>query len=221
MFKDYDWILFDLDNTLLDFSACSKLAFKDLMSHFEIEGSHQELYESYSPINAKYWHYFEKQKVDAATLRTGRFEEFLKVQNASRNASELADKYLEYLIKHSFWIAGAEDLLKELSTKKQLGIITNGLQDAQHARLEKHDMKQYFQHIFISEEIGYSKPHQNFFQTVHDQIGLPTKEKVLVVGDNPKSDIKGVRNFNYHSCWFNYKKEKGKGVKANFSIKEW
>jgi 2-haloacid dehalogenase len=218
-FKQYDWLLFDLDNTLLDFTEVSKKAFADLVNHFEL--THPEPYEAYHPINAKYWHYFEKQKVDAETVRYGRFKEFLNHISSSVDHKKMADKYLDLLIHHSAWIAGAEQMIQDLSHTHHLAIITNGLKDAQHSRLEKHDMKKYFQHIFISEELGVSKPHRAFFEHVHKQIESPIKERVLVIGDNPKSDIKGGHNFDYHTCWYNYRKDKKQSVKANFKIDTW
>lgn len=220
MFSKYDWLLFDLDNTLLDFSNTSKLAFNDLMVHFEIHDAEQA-YKIYSPINARHWSYFEKQRINADELRYGRFKQFLETMDTKHHHVEMADKYLELLVKHSHWIAGAENMLQELSKSHKLGIITNGLKDAQHARLEKHNMKQYFEHVFISEEMGISKPHNAFFEIVHDKILLPEKAKVLVIGDNPKSDIKGGKNFNYHTCWYNYKQDKKQSVKAHFKVNSW
>lgn len=219
MFKSYDWLLFDLDNTLLDFSEVSKKAFKDLVIHFNI--NHPNAYDAYHPINAKHWHYFEKQKIDADGVRYGRFEEFLNSISSSVNHREMADKYLELLIHHSTWIEGAEAMIHELSKSHQLAIITNGLKDAQHGRLEKHGMKKYFKHIFISEEMGVSKPHSAFFEQVHEVIAQPDKEKVLVIGDNPKSDIKGGNKFKYHTCWYDYRKDKKQRVKSNYKLQSW
>ena len=69
MFKDYDWLLFDLDNTLLDFSQTSKRAFQELSEIFEFH--EPDSYHTYHQINAKYWHYFEKHKInDDSTCMT-------------------------------------------------------------------------------------------------------------------------------------------------------
>lgn len=220
MFSKYEWLLFDLDNTLLDFSNTSKIAFEDLMCHFDIKDAH-EAYKIYNPINAKHWSYFEKQRIDADTVRYGRFREFIDVLDSNHNHEAMAEKYLELLVHHSHWIDGAEAMLKELAQTHKLGIITNGLKDAQHARLEKHEMKPYFEHVFISEEMGTSKPHKEFFEIVHDTILLPEKDKVLVIGDNPKSDIKGGKNFDYHTCWYNYRQDKKQRVKAHFKVNSW
>jgi len=220
MFSKYEWLLFDLDNTLLDFSNTSKLAFNDLMLHFDIENPEQA-YKIYSPINARHWSYFEKQRIDADAVRYGRFKEFTSARDSNHDHKEMAEKYLALLVQHSHWIDGAENLMQNLSKTHKLGIITNGLKDAQHARLEKHNMKPYFEHVFISEEMGISKPHKAFFDIVHNQILLPEKDKVLVIGDNPKSDIKGGKNFNYHTCWYNYRQDKKQSVKANFKVNSW
>ena len=220
MFKAYDWILFDLDNTLLDFTSVSKRAFDELSQIYEF-GDHGS-YEKYHQINAKYWHYFEKHKINAHDLRYGRFREFLQSIESNADYSVVAEKYLRLLIDHSQWIPGAEKVLRQLSTTHRLGVITNGLKEAQHGRLEKHDMKKYFEHIFISEELGVSKPHQDFFLQVHQTIEHPEKHKVLVIGDNPKSDILGGNKFNYHTCWFNYHSSaKHPKIKANFKIESW
>ena len=220
MFSKYEWLLFDLDNTLLDFSNTSKLAFKDLMLHFEIDEV-QLAYDTYAPINAKHWSYFEKQKIDANTVRYGRFKEFLALMDHHAHHEKMAHKYLELLVEHSHWIEGAEAMVKNLSNTHKLWIITNGLQDAQHGRLEKHGMKPYFEHVFISEELGISKPHKAFFEIVHDKILLPEKDKVLVIGDNPKSDIKGAINFDYHTCWNNYQGEKKQHVRSHYKVHSW
>lgn len=219
-FKDYKYLLFDLDNTLLDFTKSSQLAFADLMQFFKIE-SEKDLYAIYSPINAKYWHYFEKQKINAQELNAGRFKEFLQTIAIELNENDLAKKYLELLVLYSNWIDGAEDLLKKYAQTHHLAIITNGLSDAQHLRLEKHDMKKYFKHIFISEEIGFSKPNSLFFETVYHKINRPNKNEILVIGDNPNSDIKGAKNFNLASCWYDYRKDKKQNVKADFKISNW
>ena len=112
MFKDYDWLLFDLDNTLLDFSQTSKRAFQELSEIFDFHKP--DSYNTYHQINAKYWHYFEKHKINAHDLRYGRFKEFLETLGSKADYKAVAEKYLQLLIDFSEWIPGAEDILKEL-----------------------------------------------------------------------------------------------------------
>lgn len=219
-FHEYDWLLFDLDNTLLDFNSASKIAFARILQHNQIEFS-EHLYDVYHQINSKYWHYYEKKKIDTSTLRFGRFDEFCRTAKIDCDANELADQYLNELVIASDWIEDAENALIQLNQTHRMAIITNGLQRAQRARVEKHQLNRFFEHIFISEEIGHSKPHQAYFEEVHRIIGNPLKEKVLVIGDNLQSDIKGAIQFDYHSCWFNYHKKVKTTHRANYQLTNW
>lgn len=220
MFDKYDYILFDLDNTLLDFSQISKKALYDTFASHEIENK-QENHETYHQINGLYWHYFEKQQINAFELRIGRFERFFNEINVQRNAEEVSEAYINNLIKHSEWIEGAQALLENLYADKELVLITNGLQSAQRGRIKKHGLTTYFKHIFISEEMGVSKPHKEFYAQVHQALNLPNKESVLVVGDNPISDIKGGKQFGYRTCWYNYAQQKKAPIQADYKVNSW
>jgi len=46
-------------------------------------------------------------------------------------------------------------------------------------------------HLFISSRIGYPKPSAQFFRAVEDALGL-SPEQLLLVGDDPTSDIAGA-----------------------------
>ena len=101
--KNYEWYLFDLDNTVLDFSKTAKLAFKDMASFFQIE--HIEgVYDVYHTINQKYWGDYEKGLIDSDTVKFGRFAEFSKTINVSIESEEMSRKYAEFILKYSFVI---------------------------------------------------------------------------------------------------------------------
>ena len=55
----------------------------------------------------------------------------------------------------------------------------------------------------ISEEIGFAKPHFGIFDHALSLMGNPERERVLMVGDNPDSDILGGMNAGFHTCWLN------------------
>ncbi|MBR4880565.1 MAG: HAD-IA family hydrolase, partial [Clostridia bacterium] len=62
----------------------------------------------------------------------------------------------------------------------------------QTARLHNADIRKYIKHLFISGEIGISKPNKGFFDYVLSHIDEKDKSKILVVGDSLTSDIKGA-----------------------------
>ena len=100
-------------------------------------------------------------------------------------------------------LEGAVSLLKALSRKVKLGIITNGFTELQQVRLEKTGLKHHFEFIVISEEMGIAKPHSGIFDHALSIMGNPERNRVLMVGDNPDSDILGGINAGLHTCWLN------------------
>ncbi len=221
MFSNYEWILFDLDNTLLDFSRSSELAFEKMLETVGIPSKRKPFYKIYSKINKKYWKDFEQHKINGKALHINRFIEFQKTAGISELPNTLAALYAQFLIECSNWVAGAEQAVKRLQKSHKLAIITNGLSEIQNKRIEKHQLNTYFKHFFISEEIGFSKPNRLFFELVHKKIGKPNKKKVLVIGDNQYSDIFGANNFGFDSCWFNYYKSANSNSKATFNLQKW
>ena len=218
--KNYDWYLFDLDNTILDFSEVSKIAFSSLISDFELP-SFKAAYAVYSKINKSYWEQYENGTINAEQLKRGRFEDFIKTLKLDAEPNVLSKKYFELIIEHSSEIDGALKALAHFKCIGKLALITNGLSDVQHHRLSKHNLDSYFEHLFISDEMKVSKPSTLFFDKVHEQIGFPKKENVLVLGDNPISDIQGGKDFGYDTFYYNYRKNRNHNVVSNYGVSNW
>ena len=217
----YEWILFDLDSTLLDFKETSKAAFKGALAHVGVEtkGHH---YVQYNQINSVVWADFEKGKIDTKTLRHRRFELYLKWADLPHlNPKELSELYLQNLIRYSSLWEGARELLDDLHNEVKMAIITNGLQDVQRPRLRNLDLAKYFDTLVISDEIGFAKPDGRYFDYTFEQIGQPEKSKTLVVGDSIGSDIKGGNDYGLDTCWFNPSGGASfDGIKPKYEIKE-
>lgn len=198
----YPWLLFDADNTLFNFTLSSKMAFAKIVESQGIPFSNT-LYKLYKKENAKVWHEFEEGKIDALELRPKRFRLFLEAAQIEGDASHWNKRYLEELINYALLLDGAEALLQRLHGKYKMAIITNGLQEVQRPRFDKVDLGKYFETIVVSDEIGVAKPHAAFFEYTFKQIGQPSKEDVLVIGDSINSDIRGGNNFGLATCWYN------------------
>jgi 2-haloacid dehalogenase len=84
-----------------------------------------------------------------------------------------------------------------------MAIITNGISKVQRSRLAISPIESFFDGLFISEEIGYSKPAAGYFDAVMDALYHPQKESVLVIGDSLSSDMRGGINYGLDTCWFN------------------
>ena len=62
--------------------------------------------------------------------------------------------------------------------------------------LSKMDVLKYFNFLVFSDEIEVSKPSSYFFQKVYDGVG-GDKKAILHIGDNPKADYQGAKNFGF------------------------
>lgn len=60
------------------------------------------------------------------------------------------------------------------------------------------DILQHFDFLIFSDEIQASKPSHRFFEQVYSHLNID-KTEVLHVGDNPKSDYQGARNFGFNA----------------------
>jgi putative hydrolase of the HAD superfamily len=83
-------------------------------------------------------------------------------------------------------------LLNRLRTQGlRLGIVSNGTTVEQLDQLARLKIKDYFDPILISEEVGVRKPNPNIFLRAATQWKLPTAE-ILVVGDRADWDMLGA-----------------------------
>lgn len=116
-------------------------------------------------------------------------------------------------------LAGATELLNALRGKVKLGIITNGFTELQQVRLERTGFRNHFDVLIISEQVGVAKPHPDIFEHALSVMGSPARERVLMVGDNPDSDILGGLNAGLQTCWINAEhKPEPAGIKPHYQV---
>ena len=199
----FDFYIFDADDTLLDFHTASYMAFSSLFPDLE-KSTIDEFYSRYRNINNNVWEEYQSGKISAEHLKTKRFRVLLEELSYKSDICELlSKKYLDQLVAHSTLLDGSIEIIHQLYMMgKTIAIATNGLKEVQYRRLHKTGLDKFITNIFISEEIGVSKPHSGFYEFVHQQLGNPDKSKVLFIGDNPSSDIIGAKNFGYKTCLF-------------------
>jgi YjjG family noncanonical pyrimidine nucleotidase len=216
MFK---WLLFDADNTLLDFSKASKDSLWITFEQFGRQCS-DEIYDVYKKVNGEVWADFEQNKITAEDLRPKRFEMlFEKIEETGLSPLEFSVRYLENIVQTSEAYEGVPELLEELKSKYKISIVTNGLREVQRPRLERLDLMKHFDSVVVSDEIGVAKPHIDYFHHVYQSIHQPpVKEEILIVGDNLASDIQGGINFGIHTCWLNHGKPNQTKIKPHFEI---
>ena len=200
--KKYDIVLFDADETLLDFKRAEREALAATLIDFSFPCS-EEIIEVYSKINSSFWKKLERGEIDKASLKTERFREFCETLGFSCNPVEMAETYIKNLSEQAFVFEGAEEICKRLSKTCRLYIVTNGIKSVQTKRFDKSGLKPYFEDCFISEDMGFEKPDRRYFEAVAAKISDFDASRTLIVGDSLTSDIAGGMNFNIDTCWYN------------------
>ncbi|WP_305856536.1 pyrimidine 5'-nucleotidase [Balneatrix alpica] len=198
----YEWILFDADETLFSFDAEAGLRhmFAQLGYHFGVED-----FAAYQAVNKPLWVAYQDGQITAAQLQTERFTPWadkLKV-----TAAELNSRFLASMADICAPLPGARELVEALHGRVNLGIITNGFTELQQVRLQRTGLAHAFSTLVISEQVGVAKPDKAIFEHAFSLMGQPDKQRVLMVGDNPHSDILGGLNAGIHTCWVNARQE--------------
>ncbi len=205
MNKRYSTILFDADNTLLDFDKSERMSLIKTMEHYAVPVTEENI-QAYVKINVALWKQIEKKEITKPELKKIRFRSFFESIGHKTEADALAvnEYYLGNLSNCGYTLDGAEELCHKLKNAGyKLYIITNGIAKAQAQRLSKSGLTDYIDKVFVSESIGYPKPMKEFFDYVLENIEEQDKSKVVVVGDSLSSDIKGAENAQLDCVWLN------------------
>lgn len=201
----YKYILCDLDNTILDFKKGEESAIKRV---FESEGVtfSDELYARYHDINIGLWRELEAGKADKRHVLTQRFEAFFKTLDIDVDGAVKEQIFRENINNSHDLVDGALQFLDYLKSKGYiLCTATNGVFYTQMKRMKDAGILDYFTHHFISEEIGFEKPHHNFFKHCIKTLGVTDLSQVLMIGDTYTSDIIGAQQFGIDSCYYGVK----------------
>ena len=71
-------LLWDVDNTLLDFPAAERRALQETFAQFRLGPCPEDRVERYAALNASYWRRLERGEITKAQLLPGRFQEFFQ-----------------------------------------------------------------------------------------------------------------------------------------------
>ncbi len=201
---NYKYLLFDADNTLFDFDKCEREAFLSL-NYIAPSVFNLSTFSIYHEINDKLWKEVEKGNVSKYELKTERFRllfDSLDLNTDHIDFRYVSQEYINKLSTQNFLIDGAYDLLEYLYPNYDMYIITNGLSTVQNTRLSSSIINRFIKKVFISGEIGYSKPDVRYFNYVMKSVGSFATSDYLIIGDSLTSDIKGALNSGIDCVYF-------------------
>lgn len=188
-------IFFDLDNTLLDRDA----AWKTYWSKFV-----QQQPEVFGPDTQaalqKIIHEDQHGWTSRPALFSWMVETFPKLD---RSPKELWEQCGTELGKLATPYPGATELLASLKATYSLVLVTNGPSSVQRMKLLNSGFSAYFDHVFVSGEVGFDKPDPRIFAaTLKSSSCAP--DQILFVGDDPVKDVLGAANAGMKTCWISH-----------------
>jgi 2-haloacid dehalogenase len=199
--KTYRGFLLDADNTLFNYDRAEREALDETLAQAAPLVPREKARASYRAINAGYWKRFEQGAITLAALKVGRFKDLLGDLDQEGDASSLSDGYLARLSRKAYFLPDAEAVVRALSRRADLCLVTNGISIVQRGRLSLSGIADCFSAILISEELGVAKPDRRFFEAACDALRLPPSD-LLCVGDTPAADVLGARAAGIDACWY-------------------
>ena len=202
-------VLWDVDNTLLDFHAAERASIRACFRRFGLGECTDEMLSDYAAINICHWEKLERGERTRAEILTDRFREFLSKYGKDPGlAVEFDAAYENGLPDTIVFFDGAMEVLQSLRGRVIQCAVTNGTKFVQERKLARSGMDRIFDHVFISEDVGYEKPDIRYFESVFSAIGDYPREEIMIVGDSITSDMRGGVNAGIVTCWFNPKGKK-------------
>lgn len=214
----YDFILFDVDDTLIDFALSERQSIEKVFRKYKVPFN-EDIYHTYRRLNIELWECFERGNITKKDLLRLRFERLFEIYGLRGDIQLINSDYQINLGMNTNLIPNAIEVCQELDKYCTLAIVTNGTITAQKNKLKNSGLDKIIPHIFISDELEFSKPDPRFFEYVFSIIQSDKRDRILIVGDSLGSDIRGGNNAGIHTCWYNpNKKGLDQDVKIDYEI---
>ncbi|AIK33464.1 YjjG family noncanonical pyrimidine nucleotidase [Bacillus anthracis] len=204
--KKYKTLLFDVDDTLLDFQKAERIALRMLFEEKGIPLT-SEIEAQYKKVNKGLWDDFEEGKINCDEVVNTRFSVLFKEYGQEVDGILFENNYRNYLEEGNQLIQGAFEFINQIESEYDLYIVTNGVSKTQYKRLRNAGLHSMFKDIFVSEDTGYQKPMKEYFDYVFERIPNFAPEEGLIIGDSLSTDMRGGYVAGIDTCWFNPEKK--------------
>lgn len=199
----FNYLIFDLDNNLYNYSLCNKNAFLKVFEYISNNFNIQleEIKTLFEKLKNKYHNTVFHQA--SSHNKCIQFKKLCECLNLPvEEACNLYDLYIEEFNNYLELFDGVEDFLK-LCNKNNIScyILTNNICYEQINRLKNLNICQYFEKIYTSEEFGIEKPDSKLFYSILQENNININE-VAMIGDSFENDIQSVNLLGIYGFWF-------------------
>lgn len=196
----FDIVLLDADETVYDFKKAEKTAVSIALSEFGVDPT-DEVVSTYSALNLRCWKALERGELSRESLKSTRFRLLFEALGAEPCDYYAVNATYERNLAHqAFLLDGALEFVQRLHTYCKIYLATNGLTIPQTGRFSRSAIKPYIDGMYISEQIGHSKPDKAFYDYIFRDLGITDISRVIMLGDSLTSDMQGGRNAGLTTC---------------------
>ncbi|MBE8989479.1 HAD family hydrolase [Nostoc sp. LEGE 12450] len=220
----YEAIIFDLDNTLLNFELCERQAIlgalEDCAVSLDLNGASKTIFlQVFETYNSKYWR--QRETFSPNELIEMSYRSTLAHLDIQTDQISNLSQSFWHIFNHSAVMEpDVNEVLTVLVRNYRLAVITNGFVSAQLPRMQAAGIEHFFEEVVVSEAIGFAKPSAEIFNHALSRLDLRPGE-VLYVGDSLTHDYAGAMQANIDFCYYNRKKQNLlQGVQPKFMISE-
>jgi HAD superfamily hydrolase (TIGR01549 family) len=198
-------VLFDVDETLFDRVQAQKAVLELIVKQLP------QVFSGYTPQRVLAA-FLESDRITTEVFNTGapsegsrdrRSKLFLQLLGIDEKyTTKITELYVKDYPGVKAHVEGAIPVIKKLSRKYQLGVVSNGFTDVQYRKLEAMGLRDLFSCIVLSEELGIRKPDSRIFHQAASLLHMQPQE-CLYVGDSYINDVIGAKNAGMQVCWLN------------------
>jgi len=209
---------FDVDDTLFDHLGSARAAVDAFYGSLGIESTEEALSAWFSAEK----HHFERWRSGHISFQEQRRERLrhvlpafgVPVPSKQAQLDELFEQYLQAY--QAAWrpFPDAVDLVRGLrASGYRVGILTNGTQEQQLAKLKTIGLAGEVDVVCTSERIGAQKPEPRAFTVLAHELGV-TPSQCLFVGDNAEHDVAGALAAGMHALLIDRRGAHAHGITA-------
>lgn len=195
-------IIFDLDDTLYDFTSSHAVAMNRLAAY--AAGTLGLSRERFDALQREAFQLQKARVGNTAAIHNRLIRCQLMLEAAGKpiaHAPEMADLYWSTLLSRIRPVPDAIDALARLRFMGlTVGIGSNMTADWQYAKLKRLSLMAYVDFIVTSEEVGAEKPAAEFFRLCAEKAGH-SPEECAFVGDNLNGDALGALGAGMNAFW--------------------
>jgi len=211
--RELEVVLFDLDDTLHDDSRAFTSAAEEVAREIALEHGIDALAlkRAYIAEAEGFWHALSPAQLQnrLSGLRVAMWGAALAHVGIVDHsiADDSASRYNEYRKKYFSVFPGAVDALRTLRARGlRLGIVTNGFSETHREKIALLQIGEFFDAIFIADEVGMIKPDPLLFAHACTTLGSSPSRSAMV-GDRYERDVRGALDAGLFAVWLNVRGE--------------